>query len=158
DDLVATYPDARILWLHRDPVSCIPSVASLMLTFQGAMTRSPAPEAVGAHVDWMYGTGLQRAMDHDTRSASPAWCHHLQYTALVADPLAALRAAYAHFGEELSSEHERRAVAWVGQLSRKAGRHRYGAADFGLTEGGLRERHRAYTERYSVTYEKDRGV
>ena len=46
DALMDTYPDARMIWSHRDPLVCIPSIASLTLAF--TRTNNPKVDPIVA--------------------------------------------------------------------------------------------------------------
>ncbi len=53
DALLDEYPDARIIFTHRDPARTIPSVASLFHTVGGIVTDQLDPTSVGReHLDW----------------------------------------------------------------------------------------------------------
>ena len=154
DDLMAAYPDARVIWMHRDPAICVPSITSLMMTMQRPMSKAADPAASGAHFNWMYRTGIERTMRYDDQSADSRWCYHLHYDALMRDPVGALRAAYAHFGDEIEPEHEARMAAWVRQRPKNTfGRHKYSPEDFGLRADALHAQYRDYIDRYSVALE-----
>ncbi len=73
----------RVLRVHRDPVSCIPSITSLMLTMHRPLSKAVDPVAVGEHFNWMYRTGIERTMNHDAHSPDGKWCHHLNYPVLL---------------------------------------------------------------------------
>ena len=151
--LLDFYPDARVVWSHRDPGKVVTSVASLVNTIQrmGAARRDPRPVAE----EWLakLESGLDKGMAFDEK-ADAGWCHHLQYSALMRDPKAAMRALYAHFGETLSPLHERRIEAWMRDRPQTAhGRHVYDPADYGWSYDGLAERFAGYRERYGIERE-----
>jgi hypothetical protein len=83
--------------------------------------------------------------------AGAGWCQHLQYDALVADPVGAVRTLYGSFGEEVGSLHARRMHAYLEDRPQDAfGRHHYDPADFGWTYPGLAEEFKDYTERFHI--------
>ena len=83
--------------------------------------------------------------------ADEGWCQHLHYDALVADPVASVRALYRHFGEEVGSLHARRMHAFLEHRPQdRFGRHRYDPADFGWTYAGLASEFADYIERFHV--------
>lgn len=151
DTLLETYPDARVVWTHRDPAVVVSSTASLNTALQRANSRRTDPVAVGAAWREKLSLAAERGLDFDRRHAGKDWCHHLQYRDLVADPVDAVRALYAHFGDEPGALHVRRMEVWMRDRPQDAfGRHRYDPADFGFTRAGLRERFADYRERFAV--------
>jgi len=154
ENLLATYPDARIVWTHRDPVAVVTSTASLNTAMQRATSREVDPRAVGAAWADKLHLAVTRGLDFDRDHAQKSWCHHLQYSELMADPIAAVRALYAHFGEEPGALHVRRMQVWMRERPQNAfGRHRYDPADFGFRAEDLRERFSAYRSRFDVANE-----
>ncbi len=151
DTLLEFYPDARIVWTHRDPARVVPSVASLNTSLQRLNVRANDPVAIGSDWNDKLHLAVTRGIEFDGRQKSGDWCHHLQYADLMADPIAAVRALYAHFGAEVSPLHARRMEVWMRDRHQEVhGRHVYDPADFGLTTEGLAERYSEYRQRFKV--------
>ena len=151
--LLAAYPDARIIWTHRDPGPVVTSLASLANAGQRPLTsrRDPHPTATEWKRKCVFALGSALAFDD---KADDGWCQHLHYDALVADPVGAIRQLYEHFGGEVSDLHARRMDAFLQHRPKDAfGHHRYDPADFGWTYSGLAEEFAEYTERYHVRSE-----
>jgi hypothetical protein len=151
--LLATYPDARIIWTHRDPGPVVTSLASLANAGQRPLTRRADPRPAAEEWKRKCAFALGSAMTFDERS-DDGWCQHLHYDELMADPVAAVRSLYRTFGEEVSDLHARRMRAYLQYRPKDAfGRHRYDPADFGWTYTGLAEEFRVYSDRYGVATE-----
>jgi Sulfotransferase family len=153
DALLAEYPDARIIWTHRDPGPVITSLASLANAGQLPQTsrRDPRPAAGEWRRKCRFALGS--AMAHDDKAAD-GWCRHVHYDALMADPVGAVASLYGSFGDEVSEEHARRMTAQLADTPRDAfGRHRYDPADFGWTYADISDEFADYTARYSVARE-----
>jgi len=148
------YPDARLIWTHRDPGPVTASVSSLNATLQATFTDRLDPHAVGA--EWLAKLKLavDRGMAWDA-TAKPGWCVHVHYDELMREPLSAMRRIYRHFGEEPSRLHERRIEAWLREKPQTAdGRHVYDPADFGFgSYDALAEIWKPYRERYGIRRE-----
>lgn len=152
--LLEFYPDARLIWTHRDPGPVVTSVASLNTTMHRTFSDRVDPLAVGR--DWKQK--LKHAVDcgmaYDDRVGS-GWCVHVGYSELMRDPSGTIRRIYEHFGDAPSRLHERRVEAWVAERHQSVhGRHGYDPADFGWTLGGLAEEFSAYRERYAIEPEE----
>lgn len=155
-ELLQAYPDARIIWTHRDPARLVPSLASLNCALQIQFTHALDPHRVGEY----WAQRVQRSIDKATAfsaSAGDGWCYHLQYADLVAEPEQTLEKVYAHFGEPLSLLHRRRIQTWLHQRPQSVdGIHAYNAADFGWTNETLAQRYDAYRSRYAVPLETEK--
>ncbi len=98
DALLAAYPDARIIWTHRDPGPVVTSLASLANAGQRPLTRRrtrgrrrPSGSA---------SAGSRSARPWPRRQGAAGWCLHLHYDDLIADPVGTVRELYAAFGDE----------------------------------------------------------
>jgi len=153
ETLLATYPDARVVWTHRDPGPVVTSLASLANAGQRPLTRrlDPRPTAEEWKHKCHFALGSATAFDQAT---GDGWCQHLPYGDLMADPVAAVRRLYRTVGDEVSPLHARRMEVFLQQRPQDAfGRHRYDPSDFGWTYPGLADEFAGYIERYSVAAE-----
>ena len=153
DTLLATYPDARIVWTHRDPGPVVTSLASLVNALQAIFSERPDPARVAEEWRGKARLAIERGLAFDA-AHPPGWCAHLHYDELVADAVGAVRRLYAAFGEELGELHRRRMEAWLRDRPRERfGRHVYHPADFGWSYDELAESFRDYREHFDVARE-----
>ena len=136
DKLLEFYPDARIIWSHRDLAEVVPSVASLNTSLQKPFTRHSDPVSIGYEWSRKLQLGLTRGMEFDERQRGADWCCHVQYADILADPMAVMRRIYTHFDATLHPLHEKRIHTWMRDRPQEVfGRHIYHPPDFGLTQG-----------------------
>lgn len=159
DTLLEFYPDARIIWTHRDPAKVVASVASLNTSLQRLNVRANDPVAIGRDWNDKLHLAVTRGIEFDRSQNGREWCHHLQYAELMDDPVRAVRSLYAHFGAELSPLHTRRMEVWMRDRHQELhGRHVYDPADFGLSIDAIDDRYADYRERFSVPRENRSGI
>ena len=148
DALLDTYPDARIVQTHRDPVTVLASVASLTAVLRSAFSDHVDLAEIGLEVTRHWADGLERVM-HVRRGGHIPADHllDLNYHALVDDPLAAVRRIYDQFDLPLTAvaaERMRRYLA--GHPRDKHGQHEYSLASFGLDPDDLTHHFKAYNQ------------
>jgi hypothetical protein len=99
DALSSVYPDARIVFMHRDPLKVLPSVAQLTEILRTPFTTRIDRRQIGDQImtDWALGARTMIDADRHGRFA-PARIFHLHHGDLVSRPLDAVRRLYAHFG------------------------------------------------------------
>ena len=98
------YPDARVLYIHRDPVQSIASRIMMMAHLTEGLTGSvDMAEQSRIH------TAAARAGFHaimDNPMIDDPRIHHVRYADFVADQIAVIRQFYAFAGYDLTSEAE----------------------------------------------------
>ncbi len=153
DTLKQVYPDARLVWTHRDPLTAMGSFCSII---------SLAHKGYAGHVDspWIADNCTFQAVEHANRILDYRDAHgedsiiDVHYAALRDDPLGQMKALYAALGDEWTREAEEGMSRWLAANPQdKFGRHEYRLAQFGLDEIGLRPQFDRYLSRYDVARE-----
>ncbi len=149
--LLATYPDARVVWTHRDPLAVIPSLASLHFNIRAAFSPAVDAAAVGRETLEELSTWLRRGeRARADLAASDGRIVDVRYDRLVADPMREVRRIYDAFGIALGDEAEQRMRDFIAANPKdKHGPHRYALAEFGLTAEDVRERFAASPPRWA---------
>jgi hypothetical protein len=146
DALVATFPDAAIVWNHRDPVACIASACSMTQALMATLAFDA--KRLGPAVLEFYARSLDRGLAARER-LDPARVFDVPYADLTSDPLACAERIYAHFALPLppASRDALRAFA-AENPEGKHGKHAYDLAQYGLDEERVRARFAAYAARF----------
>jgi len=149
ETLLETYPDARVVMTHRDPAEVLPSNASLIAHLRG-VTDAAEAKAVGAEqMIWLQG--LDRTMAYRSRTPRPDRFVDVHYRDFIADPLAAVRAIYAHFDIDLTQDAGAAMRAFMANNQpEKHGKHVYTAEQFGLDAGTLHRECGKYIQHYGI--------
>ena len=149
--LLNQYPDAMLVWPHRDPVQVFGSLLAVtfeVLRFSGADISDPRAFSERMLAD--YADRAETAMK-DPIAISDRVCH-VRYADFVADQVETIRRIYQHFG--LDAEGVEPAVrSWLSDPANRPDRHgkwSYDLADFGVTEDEVRDRVRAYSEHFGI--------
>ena len=151
DAILAAYPDARFVIVHRDPIAVIGSVAHLTEVLRKPFLKNIDPAEIGTQVSerWTQGANLLVAFDQRA-DVAPARKLHLHYEELVADPLAAIDRIYAHFGLTLSGPaREAMARQCTARPRGGYGKHApYRLESFQLSRSALQEAFAPYVRQY----------
>ncbi|WP_157215176.1 sulfotransferase family protein [Flavisphingomonas formosensis] len=147
DALLAVFPDARIIYTHRDPLKSMPSVASLIHMAHQMAEGPAASKNTGPREVEVWSRGTQPMLA--ARARHPDQFHDVTHGDYVRDPLAVVRGIYDRFGLVLIPEVERAMQAWVAaNPPGKHGEHRYTLEEYGLTEASVRDCFRDYYDAY----------
>ncbi len=142
DHLVATFPGAVVVHLHRDIVETVASGASLFAVFRSTYSDEVDASDVGRFQTVQTERWFRRAQAfRAAREAAAATFVDLEYRDVVADPAAALRAVYRAADMAAPADIETMIADYHVAHPRHAhGVHRYAPGDFGLVPDELRER------------------
>ncbi len=152
DAIREVYPDARLVFVHRDPVKVLLSVAKLTEVVRRPFTRRLDRREIGAQESARWLEGTQRMIDVDRDGV-----HHVHHTDLVADPVGTVTALYRQFGLAFPPTLEASIQRYVKQRPRGG----YGPRDYRFEEHGLRadverEKFRGYMRHFGVAQESAR--
>ena len=151
DALLAAYPDAKLIWTHRDPGKIIPSVVSLIEAFRKA-TPGYDPIKLGRSWAPFEELGLLRGLATRDHSIRPEQIIDVHYRDVLRDPIAVIEGIFTHFGMALSDSSRKNIRRFVSDNPQtKHGVHTYSAEQFGLEEERIRTAYRSYMDRFNIT-------
>jgi hypothetical protein len=153
--LFEIYPDARIVFLHRDPLKVLGSVASLTKSLWEAFSRHIDPYQVGTDEARILSDKVAKIMEFQDRHPSLAdRFMDVHYMDLVRDPISTVRRIYNRFGLSISVSVEEGMCAFLkAERNKRRRKHVYRLADFGLDPGQESSRFAAYCERFDIERE-----
>ncbi len=151
DAIRKVYPDAGLVFVHRDPVKVLLSVAKLTEVLRRPFTRRLDRHEIGRQesVRWLEGT--RHMMAAGSNAGLPRPIHHVHHTALVADPVGTVAALYRHFDLTLAPA----VAAAVERYASQRPNGGYGPRDYRFEDHGLdaaaeREKFRGYVQHFAI--------
>lgn len=151
DALLDVFPDACIVWTHRDPVSSVASYASMMALTRRLIYGGFEPLEMGPYITRRFAEGVERAMAVREQPARDARFHDVAFTDLVEDPGGVLRRIADHFDLDWPADHDARVRDWLASdRDDKAGSHVYSAEAFGVRPDEVYARFGAYIDRFRI--------
>lgn len=143
--LLDTYPDARIVWPHRDPAETMPSQASLYATIRRWTYPAVDQQAVGREQMELWAGALESAMAFREEYADESRFTDVSYDALISRPLETVQAIYRHFAMDLSAAAEQAMRTFLAEKPQDShGTHRYTLEEAGLTRSAVHQRFARY--------------
>lgn len=139
--LHAIFPHARLIFLHRDPVSVVASSASL--AWNQMVIQSDAVDPVWVGQEWLHKTAHRLRITDEIRPTIPRENQlDVEYGAMNADWKSGMRRIYRFLGRELTPDVLARMERYIEHARRQHGyqHHRYTPEAFGLRAGEIRER------------------
>jgi len=153
ETLLKIYPDARLVWCHRDPLTATGSFCSLMKLGHQAVGLAPDIEWISENYPWQAVQHADRIMNARARLGHERIID-VHYADLIRDPLPAMRKLYQSLGDEFTPAAESGMRDWLADNPQdKFGKHEYKLAQFGLTADKVRGMFERYLSEYDVELE-----
>ena len=157
EHLLETYPDARIVFTHRDPVKSMTSYASLTSLVRTMGSDQVDPREIAA--DWT--ARLKRVLEHGVavRGAKRyprAVFYDMQFQDFVRDQFAEVEKIYEALALPMTARGAERMRAYIADHPKgKDGIHRYAPEEFGVDPAAVRRAFGPYMERFGLAPEPD---
>ena len=146
--LLKIFPDARIVWTHRDPLTALGSLCSTIAATQSSFCRLVDREYIGRTYAPQLAAHLDRPLTARDSGGESSF-HDVDYVAVTADPIGEMRKLYDSLGDPFTPEAEAGMLAWLSENPQhKLGRHSYTLEQYGLNEGDVRPLFSRYYARF----------
>lgn len=144
------YPDARLIWTHRDPYQTFASSCSLNRFTQSVTGVDPDPIYIGDNATRRLGAHLRGAMQAK-KSLGDDVIYDLYYKDLITDPVAAMEKLYAWLGDDFTPEIRAAMHHWIDtHPQNQFGKHKYTLEEFGQSRDSLEPIFGEYVEQYKL--------
>ena len=153
DTVREIYPDARLVWTHRDPFTAIGSFCSIITLGHRGFTGDADLEWIGQDCTYQTNEHLNRIMDFRERNGEDSIVD-LHYDELTKSPIETMRALYKAIGDDFTPEAEAAMTQWLADNPQgKFGKHEYKLEQYGLSVEQLAPGFERYLSRYDVARE-----
>ena len=137
DALLAVFPDALVVQIHRNPIDCMTSFCALLDETYRAIANEPDKHLTGAIASTFMRGAMARCADA-RRTLTEARFVDVTFERLVDRPIDVVREIYAAAGAALAPETEARICARLSDAPRGSGaRQPRSLGEFGLEEASV---------------------
>lgn len=155
DAILAVYPDARFAMTHRDPVQILASIARMTVALRSTRYDPPVdPHRAGKQMLDFVRRHIDRILDF---CAGPQGDRvvHVDYYALVADPLAELAKVHAALGIDTPEDVRAAIAGWRRDNPKNArGANDYALEQFGIDPDMADALFADYRRRFDIPHER----
>lgn len=147
------FPDAQIVFTHRNPVDVIGSVCSFVWTLSGMFTdTAQVPELIGEEQAGSWNQLLQLSMrDRALLAEHKDQFHDIYFNDIASKPFETVFDIYQKFGITPPDDLQQRMQQYLDDSPRgKHGKHEYTLADYHLTDNGERARFKEYIDQFGL--------
>jgi hypothetical protein len=156
NEILQVYPDARFVMTHRDPAQVVGSISKMTWNLRSMVAVSrPDMHQVGADMLHFIQRHIDSIMDFD---AGPHGGRivHVDYYALVADPVGEMRKIHRGLGIETPDDVAQAVAAWHVENPKNArGKNDYSLNQYGLDVDAVRAQFAPYSQRFGIPTEAE---
>lgn len=154
DALTDVFPDASIIWTHRDPVACVGSYCSLISLNRRMLYGKIDLLGIGAHITDRFRLGVERAMAVRDRVGADRF-FDVDFAGLVGNTPRIVRDIKQAFDIRNGRAEEGKIDRWLNQDRADArGAHKYSPERYGLDPDAIRAEFAPYIDRFKVTIKR----
>ncbi|MCA0978226.1 sulfotransferase [Qipengyuania flava] len=148
--LLEVFPDARLIFTHRDPQSIVGSAASLAWNQTIIYADDVNPQTIGR--EWLRKTNLMVSRMSEFRKDLPAaQAIDIHFDEMDNDWRSAMERVYQFLGLDIEPALQGMAAYLDRTAASKRTLHTYSLAEFGLRSGEVQERFAPYIEAFGVS-------
>lgn len=155
DALLRVFPDARLVWAHRDPYKATGSLCNLWKLPKG-MTHHPEAidlEVMGRNAMWQMRYHVERPLRARERIGDEHF-FHMYYHEMMRDPMDVMRRIYEWVDEPLTAETEARMRNWLADHPQDVfGLNSYSLDQYGLAVEQLEAVFAEYLDTFDIELE-----
>ncbi len=149
DEIVRIFPDASLVWGHREPVGVTASICSMTEMVYGMhfdKTTEDELKVLGPRImDW-YATSLERGLAARSR-LEPARVVDYGFKEFISDPREIVERIYTHFDIPMNDTTRQAIDSHIEKNAKgKHGKHEYHLERYGISEDQVRQRYAFYLD------------
>jgi hypothetical protein len=148
DALLEVFPDACIVWTHRDPSRSIPSYCSLASLNWRLLYGEFEPKELGPYIEERFMTGIERGLAVRDRVGEERFLD-VNFRTLLTEPEAAINRIISHFN--LTPVNQEKMDAYLNRdRPDNRGKHNYSVDHYGLNVDEIKLKFKNYIERFNI--------
>ena len=149
DALLDVFPDACIVWTHRDPSRSIPSYCSLASLNWRLLYGEFEPKELGPYIEDRFIQGIERGMAVRDR-VGEAQFFDINFRNLLNEPVEAVNRITSHFN--LTPVDDAKLEAYLKRdRPDNRGKHTYSAEHYGVDVEAIKVRYKDYIKRFNIS-------
>ncbi|MGI9287378.1 MAG: sulfotransferase family protein [Pseudomonadales bacterium] len=150
DILFSTFPDAKVVQTHRDPIETVPSLTSLVYACWQIVCDNADPKEAGRQWHVILARWTQHCLAERDKMSEDRFID-VWFKDTLIDPIAQVKRIYGFVGMQLTAEASTYMEDWKEENRRdKRAAHDYTLEQYGLSEDAIKRDFASYRERFII--------
>ena len=113
-EILNTYPNAKFIHIHRDPIESVGSFCSLTKNIRSAFSKKVNTEDIGATVIDFWMHNLNKGIEY-RKNISSHNIVDISYQEFIKSPLGHIKKSYVHLGFDMTTKTENDIQQYISQ-------------------------------------------
>ena len=149
-ELLKIYPEAKFIFVHRDPVDTIPSISSLTSHVRAPFTKKVNKTEIGTNALSFWKNAIDSFLE-DRRLIAKNNYIDINFKDFIAAPLEQTLSVYQGLGLEVTQQNKTRMKDYIHKQSlKRTTQHKYTLKDFGLSQKKVEDSFREYRIKFDL--------
>jgi len=149
DKVLEMFPDACIVWTHRDPTKSMSSYSSMVSLNWRLLYGKCVPKELGPHIQGFFKTGIDRALKVRDKIGEERFLD-VDFRDLQKDPIGVVNTITDFFKLKQVSNSKMQHYLDTDRPDNK-GKHSHSATHFGLNAEKINQQFKTYIERFGIS-------
>ena len=147
-EILSTYPNAKFINIHRDPIESLVSFCSLAKNIRTAFSKNVNSKEIGEVILDFWHHNLEKGIQAK-QNLSIDQIIDISYTNFINDPMNVVKDIYSNFEFDMDIATENKIKSYLmNQAKLKKEKHSYSIEEFNLSKGRIRDRFKNYIMNY----------
>jgi len=149
EEILAVYPDAKFVFIHRNPIDIIGSISSLAFHLRSAFSKNINTAELGRESLSFWGEASQKFLA-SKNLISESNMIDISFNDFTKDPSGIAEKIFAKFNIRLNDENKARMASYTTQKTRSSQKHNYNLNDFDLNDKEVDQVFESYREAFNL--------
>ena len=149
EEILNLYPDAKFVFIHRNPIEVIGSISSLTFNLRSAFSKRVDSVGLGRELLLFWGHACNEFLTqrHQIPESNIVDINFLDFTN---DPIGAIEVIFTKFNIDLNKETRERMLSFAEQKTQLSLKHKYSLGEFGLNDDKVNKVFSTYRNEFNL--------
>ena len=149
EEILNTYPDAKFVFIHRNPIEVIGSISSLAFSLRSAFSKRVDNFGLGKESLSFWGDASKEFLSQ-RRQIPESNMVDINFLNFTSDPIGSIETIFRKFNLDLNQETREKMLSFAEQKTQSSLKHNYSLDEYGLKEDTVNKVFSAYRNEFNL--------
>jgi len=149
EEILNVYPDAKFIFIHRNPIEVIGSISSLTFNLRTAFSKRVDNVELGKESLSFWGNASKEFLTQ-RRQIPESNMVDINFLSFTSDPIGSIETIFRKFNLDLNQETRKKMLSFAEQKTQLSLKHNYSLDEYGLKEDTVNKVFSAYRDEFNL--------